>query len=134
MKKLPDYAYVPGVNARPEMQEPRVEPIDPASPERNEAFQYGLALFRNEYYWESHVYFEALWKAHQKKGSIAQLLKGLIALAAAGVNFKQGRSESAKRQWRRAVGLIDEVQTREGPIFLGLDLQPLKEMPAFLFR
>ena len=51
----------------------------------------GIALFNAGYYWEAHEAWEGLWHAHGRDGPTADVLKGLIKLAAAGVKVREGR-------------------------------------------
>jgi hypothetical protein len=48
-------------------------------------------LFNHGYYWEAHEQWESLWHACGRKGPVANLLQGLIRLAAAGVKVREGK-------------------------------------------
>jgi len=61
-----------------------------------------IDLFNGGYYWESHVALESLWIACGRKGIVADFLKGLIKLAAAGVKGLEGKPEGVKSHSGRA--------------------------------
>ncbi len=132
-KSFPPYIFVPGENAHPKKSgghmegegDPVAPQIDPAHPEQNEFLRYSLDLYNHEYFWESHVYFEALWNAHARTGSIADFLKGMIKLGAAGVKINIDQVESALGHFDRAKELFLSVQNSEGPVFLGFDLNSI---------
>ncbi len=107
--------------------DPVALPIDPLHPEKSRFFCYGLDLYNHGYYWESHVYFESLWNAHGRKGSVADFLKGLIKLGAAGVKLKVGQPTAAAGHFDRARELFTEVRKKDGDEFLGMDLKQLSE-------
>lgn len=127
---LPSYAHVPGLTPHPKtspqghmhgVPEPEPPPMDPDDPGGSEAYLYGVDLFNLGYYWESHVWWEGLWHAHGRQGPVADLLKGLIRYAAAGVKAKAGRAEGVRDHAFAAAGLFDAV-AEAGPRMAGLDL------------
>lgn len=94
---LPPYAYVRGQHPHPTRDPAGHSFGKPAlfwtrpDPERWEAchpYLYGIDLFNYGYYWEAHEVWEGLWHACGRSGMTADLLKGLIALAAAGVKLR----------------------------------------------
>lgn len=130
---LPEYIFIPGVNPHPKKEgghmegkvDPMSLPLDVNHPDESEFLRYALDLFNYEYYWESHVYFEALWNAHGRQGSVADLLKGMIKLGAAGVKLKINQRPSALDHFLRAKELFLLVEINEGAIFLGFDLKEM---------
>jgi hypothetical protein len=133
MKPFPPYIFIPGVNPHPkkeggymfEQDEPVAPAIDLAHPEKSEFLLHSLNLYNHGYYWESHVYFEALWNAHGRTGSVADFLKGMIKLGAAGVKFQIQQPENAKVHLIRAKELFTDVMKDEGTQFLGFDLSQI---------
>ncbi|HEX5103310.1 MAG TPA: DUF309 domain-containing protein, partial [Pirellulaceae bacterium] len=93
-RELPPYGYVPGQGLpHPTSDkrghsfgrhEPPAMPLADATWRQNETWLYAVDLFNQGYYWEAHEAWEALWHACGRKGPTADLLKGLIKLAAAG--------------------------------------------------
>lgn len=132
---FPDYIFVPGENPHPKKNgghmegegDPLAEPLIASRPQENKFFRYALDLYNHGYFWESHVYFEALWNAHKRQGSVADFLKGMIKLGAAGVKFKIGQKPAAIGHMERALELFATVQSTEGDIFLGINLKQLIE-------
>jgi len=68
--------------------------------------RHAIDLFNHGYYWEAHEAWEGLWLAVGKSGPVADLLKGLIKLAAAGVKAREGNVAGMVRHARRALELI----------------------------
>lgn len=130
---LPAYIFVPGSNAHPKkdgghmegLAEPVATPVNRSGPQNNEFLRFALDLYNNQYFWESHVYFEALWNAHHRAGSEAEFFKGLIKLGAAGVKLTIGQEISAKGHFERAKELFLVVIQEEGESFLGFDIKEL---------
>ncbi len=99
---LPPYAYVPGGRFPHPVRDSeghshghRSPPTIALVPERwHESHDYlhGLDLFNHGYYWEAHEAWERLWLAAGRQGATAELLQGLIKLAASGVKVREGRS------------------------------------------
>lgn len=104
-------------------EEPIAQPLKKNCSQENEILRYALDLFQAEYYWESHIYFEALWNAHNRKGAIADFLKGVIKLAAAGIKFKLGQHKAGIGHLQRGVDLFVLVEADKS--FLGFDLNDL---------
>lgn len=127
---LPDYVFIPGSNPHPKKdgghmdgeKDPEALPIDHHHPEKNECLRFALDLYNFGYYWESHVYFEALWNAHKRVGPEADFLKGMIKLGAAKVKISIDQQVAAASHFDRACELFETVQKSEGDSFLGFDL------------
>lgn len=120
--EFPPYSYVPGKYPHPESDPAghsfgkQLEPIS-LSPNQKLAehttFLYAVDLFNHGYYWESHEQWEQLWHACGRTGPTADLLKGLIKLAAAGVKFKQGVPTGMQRHCNRAIELFQSLDQDE---------------------
>ncbi len=127
-RNLPPYAFVPGQNPHPEKAgghmeniEVKVSALSPQNPEKNQDYLYGIDLFNHGYYWESHVWWEALWNEAGRKGVLADFLKGLIKISAAGVKFKLGSIEPTIGHIDRAIELLSSIQKEHGT-YCGLNL------------
>jgi hypothetical protein len=113
--EFPPYTYTPGVTPHP-VSDPgghsfgqRPAPLreaDVIELERCAAYRWGLELFRRGYYWEAHEEWEAVWQALGRHGAVADFVKGLIKLAAAGVKARVGNGEGVQRHTRRAAELF----------------------------
>lgn len=129
---LPPYVFIPGVNAHPEKaggymhgKKLMSDSINQARPLSNQYFCYALDLFNQGFYWESHVYFEVLWNMHGRQGAIADFLKALIKLGAAGVKFKLEQNAAATGHLARALELFESVKHTHGEEILGFELEAL---------
>ncbi|OAI41171.1 hypothetical protein AYO40_03770 [Planctomycetaceae bacterium SCGC AG-212-D15] len=128
---FPPYTFVPGVGPHPR-SDPRghshgespesAAPVDADDWRSSRAYLRGIDLFNHGYYWEAHEVWEMLWLAHGRKGAIADFLKALIQLAAAGVKAKEGIAEGVRRHALRAAELLH--QESEGRL-LGMDIARL---------
>jgi predicted metal-dependent hydrolase len=125
---LPPYAFVPGRSPHP-VSDPaghsyglahRPEPFDPRRWQTQRGYLFGLDLFNHGYYWEAHEAWEALWHACGRRGAVADLLKGLIRLAAAGVKVREGRPAGVASHAAAAARLFADVARA-----LGADARPL---------
>lgn len=115
---FPAYTYVPGKNPHPirdpaghshGQPEPHVTEFDTANSQHCEPFEFGIDLFNAGFYWEAHEQWEAVWHAAGRQGMVADFLKGLIKLAAAGVKLREGRPVGVQRHATRACELFSIV-------------------------
>lgn len=127
---LPTYIFIPGENPHPKKMgghmegegDPKAETIDLEHPEENFHLRYALDLYNHKYFWESHVYFEALWNAHQRSGPVADFLKALIKLGAAGVKLNISQPKMCVEHLERARELLVSVKQKTDVLFIGFDL------------
>jgi hypothetical protein len=109
------------------------ESVPPAlNPERWEdsrPYLHAIDLFNHGYYWEAHEAWESLWHAAGRFGSMANFIKGLIKLAAAGVKVREGRLDGVRRHAQRSIELFNAVRndsaSNAGTSFCGLNLRSL---------
>jgi predicted metal-dependent hydrolase len=135
VQPLPPYTYVPGGPWPHPISDPRghsfgrpaarPEPILDGRWQESRAYLHGAALFNAGYYWEAHDVWEGLWHAHGRRGPVADLLKALIKLAAAGVKVREDRPAGVATHARRAAVLLETLQNEVGERYLGLELGPL---------
>lgn len=127
---FPPYTYVPGQTPHPVSNPaghmfghelPKPAPLDPARWRESETYLYGIDLFNHGYYWEAHETWESLWHAAGRTGEVADFLKGLIKLAAAGVKSSEGNPAGVERHLNRAIELLSTAD-RE---FCGLEVTKL---------
>lgn len=130
---FPPYSYVPGLG-RPhpvssplghshQVTRPPAEPIREGDWIASREFNRGIGLFNAGFYWEAHEEWERLWHAHGRSGPIADLLKALIKLAAAGVKVRQGQPAGVVVHARRAADLFQAIQNQtQEQMLLGLNL------------
>ena len=120
---FPSYAYIPGRFPHP-ASDPAghsygVEPVVPEKVEPEKwrdcrPYLHGIDLFNAGFYWESHVAWESLWMACGRKGIVADFLKGLIKLAAAGVKTLEGKPEGSEITQRQGSRAFPASQSLDG--------------------
>jgi predicted metal-dependent hydrolase len=127
--QLPPYTYVPGQSRHP-ISDPQghsfgarhieCPPPDWQSLPICELFQQARQLFNAGYYWESHEAWEGVWNAAGRSGLVADFVKALIKLAAAGVKLREASPTGAQRHLTRAAELLQTTKSR-------LEAEPQKE-------
>lgn len=139
---FPPYTFVPGRTPHP-VRDPAGHlfgkspelptPLDPERRQESRAYLYGVDLFNHGYYWEAHEVWEGLWRAAGRTGQIADFLKGLIKLAAAGVKVRQGQPRGVAGHAAGAADLFRDIARQLGgeeSIYLGLRLRDLLAFAA----
>jgi hypothetical protein len=121
--ELPAYAYTPGAGL--------VHPHHPGGhgfrvPAGVDPVRVGLILARAGFFWEAHEAWEMAWHAHGRHGVEADLLKGLIKLAAAGVKARQNQPHGLRIHARNARRLFRSLAS--SPCVLGLSPGHLAEI------
>jgi uncharacterized protein len=131
---LPPYTYVPGKSPHPlsdaaghsyGKHPPPSPPLDETNWSQHEAYLGGVDLFNHGYYWEAHEAWESAWHAVGRRGAIADLLKGLIHLAAAGVKLREDRPTGVVSHLQKASALFEKTAAAAGDRSLGLSLSEL---------
>lgn len=134
---FPPYTFVPGRTPHPVRdpaghlfgQTPELPPpLDPAHWQESRAYLYGVDLFNHGYYWEAHEVWEGLWRAAGRSGRLADFLKGLIKLAAAGVKVRQGQPRGVVSHAAGAATLFRAIAGQlggEGAVYLGFRMRDL---------
>jgi predicted metal-dependent hydrolase len=94
-------------------------------------YLYGFDLFNRGFFWEAHEAWESLWHANGRKGPVADFLKALIKLAAAGVKHLErvprGTATHALRAAQVWQTLADD-RVGNDQVFLGLSLRALIDL------
>lgn len=130
---FPPYTFIPGRTPHPARdpgghlfgKPPELPPpLDPARWQDSRAYQYGVDLFNHGYYWEAHEVWEGLWRVAGRAGQLADFLKGLIKVAAAGVKVRQGQPKGVVSHATGAAHLFRE-SAGEDAVYLGLRLRHL---------
>lgn len=135
---LPPYTYVPGITPHPvsapggHSRPGRANAGEPVSP-----IARGLVLFNSGYYWEAHEAWEQAWIGAGRHGPVADSLKGLIKLAAAGVKCLEGNRSGAVRHAARVLELLEgnsPESARELRQHLDLDWQGVADLARSVWR
>ncbi|RLS53388.1 MAG: DUF309 domain-containing protein [Planctomycetota bacterium] len=124
--RLPPYTHIPGVTPHPinnpaghAYKTDRAVRLVTATTLiallREPECQRGFTLFHHGYYWEAHEEWEALWLSLGRTGPLADFIKGLIKLAAAGVKVYQHQLPGITRHAARARELFTTVLTEVAP-------------------
>jgi hypothetical protein len=129
---LPAYSFVPGGPWPHPTSSPhghsfgharsKVAPIDTKKTADSPPFRRGVALFNAGYYWEAHDAWESLWHAHGRRGVVADVIKALIKLAAAGVKVREGQEHGVRTHASRAAELFASALLDGQSHQLGLNL------------
>ena len=140
LRDLPPYTHIPGQTPHPIShpdghsygeQPESVPPIDPQAWIDSPEYLYGIDLFNHGFYWEAHEEWEGLWHTHERRGPVADFLKGLIQLAVVGVKILQEKPESAQRHAKRASELLQQAQGElKIEQFLGLSFAELQTVAS----
>jgi hypothetical protein len=135
---LPPYSYVPGGPFPHPIREPGghsfghrgeiVEPVDGDDWGASESYRRGIALFNAGYYWEAHEAWEPLWHALGRTGPAADVIRGLIKLAAAGVKVREGQAHGVATHARRAAEWFESAAPAIGEKAFGIDLIALAQI------
>lgn len=158
-RPLPPYTHIPGVTPHPisdpagHMHGATEHVTSITGPlTASESYLWGRRLFQAGYYWEAHEAWEGLWYALGRSGPRADLVKGLIKLAAAAVKLREHNRDGLHRHLARAeelttqarAGLLDTeeatcaehaasyarlVRSRELPIPLDQSGRPVVALP-----
>jgi hypothetical protein len=138
-RELPPYSYVPGQFPHP-LSHPQGhsygtevdEPIVPAedSWDKCGSYLWGVDLFNNGFYWEAHEAWETAWIAAGRKGVVADFLKSLIKLAAAGVKVRENRPTGVQRHALRCIQLLRQLDNQNQ--FFGLNVSELTKLARWV--
>jgi uncharacterized protein len=90
-------------------------------------FLRGVALFNAGYYWEAHEVWEGLWHAYGRRGVLADVVKALIKVAAAGVKVREGQEHGVRTHAGRAAELFASARSAGASHRLGLNLDEWAE-------
>jgi len=132
-REFPPYSFIPTQNLNPNsvggyregIPDPISTPIEINNFLKHDDYLFAIDLINNGYYWESHVYFEAIWHAHKRKGDIANYCKAMVKIAAGAIKNKQGRIESAQRLFEGAVNSFKKLPDN---FYLGISIADLIEI------
>jgi uncharacterized protein len=137
LEPLPTYSFVPGGPWPHPTRSPhghsfgrdtsKLQPIETINTAHSAPFLRGIALFNAGYYWEAHDAWESLWHAHGRHGVVADVIKALIKLAAAGVKVREGHDHGVRTHASRAADLFASVRARGQSHQLGLNLRQWAE-------
>ncbi|MAE59047.1 MAG: hypothetical protein CME69_09215 [Halobacteriovorax sp.] len=125
---LPPYAFIPGKNPHPlkeggHMQisgEPESYQLTEENYTKHEHYLYSIDLINNHYFWEAHVYLEAIWNANNREGDIAELMKALIKYCAGEIKNLMNQEEPAQKHFERAKEILKTISKEK---LVGINIQ-----------
>jgi uncharacterized protein len=141
---FPAYAFVPRQSPHPTRDpeghsygrpEPELIPLTTDNWPESTDYLYGIDLFNHGYFWEAHEAWEGLWHTCGRRGPIANFLKALIKLAAAGVKAREGNPNGIQRAAQRAGELFESIRAAQADPnapFLGFSFESLVELATRL--
>ena len=110
---LPAYRYIPGKGPKDEKREDipkfKIQNLPPERWRENEAYLYGIDLYHQEYFYEAHEVWEALWHQVGHKTLGGNFLKALIQCAAVRLKLWQGEKSTAERMLKRIEELFESL-------------------------
>ena len=86
----------------------------------NPRWLYALDLYNAGFYWEAHEVWEGFWNTLGRTTPAARFVQGLIHLAAAAVNIREGKPAGVARHSKRARELLGNLEAADGGGALGL--------------
>ena len=145
-EKFPIYRYVPGIHPHPmrdeeghsfEIEENEIESWSVDEWKENQEYLYGIDLYNNHYYWESHEAWEGLWRAVKPHSKPHKFLQGLIKLSASILKIRMAKQVSmdlvgAQRLAKSGFELLEPIKN-DGKTYMGVELKShLKKMKEYL--
>lgn len=139
---LPDYAHIPGRNSRhdPAFLHAICE-LAPAhttdeAASANIAWNYGIILFNQGFYWECHEVLEKVWMNAAPNSREKHLVQAVIHLANACLKLRMERPSAAARLCRLAMTSLErarlggdvEMMKNNAPRLMGLCLAELESL------
>ncbi|MCP4915201.1 MAG: DUF309 domain-containing protein [Oligoflexia bacterium] len=111
---FPPYLFIPGKAPHPEkegyLKGQHIEFSGTWEESNSDAWingwLYAIDLFNHQYFWDAHVYLEALWNMLGRKGDQPDFLKALIKISAGGVKLQMGQDELVQAHFERAKELL----------------------------
>lgn len=128
--KLPLYRFIPGLSPHPRRDplghafnhpETKLDFIDPQEWQKNHDYLYGIDLYNNAYWWESHEAWESVWHTTDKASAYGQYLQGLIQISAAFIKWFLNQHEGLVKLYTIGIGRLEFVAARHKD-FMGLDV------------
>lgn len=126
----PLHAYVPGQTARhaEDLFDRYKFEGAPSEIAESSAWQMGLHLLADGYFWECHEVLESVWLAAPPNSAERRLAQGIIQLANAALKQRMGQRRAAGRLVRISDTLVSEAfDSLEGEL-LNLTLVDIKRM------
>lgn len=95
--------------------------LAPEAWRENSAYLYGVDLYNNAYWWESHEAWESVWHTTRKDDVYGQFLQGLIQISAAFIKWHLHQHEGLRRLYTIGMGRLESV-CKTHTEFMGMNL------------
>lgn len=129
-RPLPPYRFIPGINAHPvrdaeghsfgrDHAKLRFMPAEEFAV--NEHYLFGVDLYNQAYWWESHEAWEDVWHTTDKSSDYGQLLQGLIQVSAAFIKWHLEQREGMVKLYEIGMGRLKSVAAQQ-TLYMGIDL------------
>lgn len=116
-RSFPSYAFIPGKNVHPNKEGghsfAQEEICSGKLGLNNDDYLYAIDLINFKYYWEAHVYLEAIWNAHNRVGPEADFCKALIKMSASVIKFELNSETSAQGHLDRALEILNKLEVSD---------------------
>lgn len=117
-RDYPPYAHIPGKTPHPKkdggywqgLSDPDSYELTEENWQSHQDYRYAVDLFNAEFYWEAHVWWEAIWKS-MPKGDGRDFIQGLIKLAASALKYQMNENDIALGHALRAKELMSNSYT-----------------------
>ena len=145
-EEFPIYRYVPGIHPHPMrdkeghsfgIEENEIEKWSVENWKDNQEYLYGIDLYNNHYYWESHEAWEGLWRAVKPHSKPHKFLQGLIKLSASVLKIRMAKQVpmdivGAQRLAKSGFELLESIKN-DDEIYMGVNLKShLEKMKRYL--
>lgn len=121
---LPAYRHLPGDTAHPvrhpEGHSHEEETAEPEGTVSEHALR-GADLYNRWYFWEAHEAWEQAWILAGRQGRAADLVQGLVQVAAAMLKTRLGNRRGAMRLADRGMDLLRKGELTAGEVLPGWD-------------
>jgi hypothetical protein len=124
---LPQHVFLPGGGGEAEeLPLGRVLRLREDNWFLNLHYLYGIDLYHQGFFWESHEAWELLWRLEKRKSALGWFLQGLIKNSAAQIKLLHERPSGAAALSQQADEHFRQTAPDEG-LYMGLDLLDLAQ-------
>jgi hypothetical protein len=116
---LPSVRHIPGSGTQPDAEflakftAQCTDVVDADNWKNNLTYRYGWFLFINQYYWETHEVWEAVWIRCRPNSRERYLLQALIQAANARLKVEQNNFQAAEKILLQGTAIATEVFVRD---------------------
>ena len=129
---LPEWRYLPGINDRHEkdafddVKALCLERTHDGNAPADIAWHYGIRLFNEGYYWESHEVLEEVWLRAMPNSRERFLVQSVMHLANGGLKRRLGRTKAAVRLAAMAEECLGRACSHRDKPVMGVDAEAMR--------